>query len=249
MDSFKTMLYNCLEKTTPVTKPSTSKGGGGGGGRVNISVSTPSSFEINDKAKTEESDINKENSLFSDINDKYWAYNDISGLYNAGIIVGYSDGTFRPENSVTRAEFLKMLITSLKIETDLFEEVPFEDVMKDEWYYDYVRGGYNAGLINGTSNNTFAPNSVITREDIATITYRACMYKKCKVASPGILNYSDSSNISDYARAAVSVLQTEKILLGYETGEFAPQKIATRAETAVIINRLLNCVSKEEDNK
>ena len=237
MDSFKTMLYKCLEQTTPETKPPQSKGGGGGGGgsRVNFSASTPSSDSKNET---------EENRLFSDVTDNYWAYKEIYELYNAGVIAGYDNGTFRPESSITRAEFLKMLISALKIEADTDKEAPFKDVAKTEWYYDCIRDGYNAGLINGTADNTFAPDSLITREDIATIVYRTFAYKKYDIASSDMPDYTDSSDISDYAKAAVATLGKEKILLGYENGVFAPHKVATRAETAVIISRLLNCVKK-----
>lgn len=241
MDSFKTMLYKCLGQTTPETKPPKSNGGGGGGSRVNFSVYTPSA---GNNTGTDGKGENTENNLFSDVGNQYWAYKEICELYNAGVIAGYDDGTFRPESNITRAEFLKMLVSALKIEANTDKEVPFKDVAKTAWYYDCIRDGYSAGLINGTPDNTFAPDSLITREDIAAIVYRTFAYKEYDVASSDALDYTDSSDISDYAETAVATLGKEKILLGYENGEFAPQKAATRAETAVIIGRLQNCLEK-----
>lgn len=102
MDSFKTMLYKCLGQTTPETKPPKSNGGGGGGSRVNFSVYTPSA---GNNTGTDGKGENTENNLFSDVGNQYWAYKEICELYNAGVIAGYDDGTFRPEATLQEQSF------------------------------------------------------------------------------------------------------------------------------------------------
>jgi len=108
---------------------------------------------------------------FSDVNSDDWYNNAISTLANAGIINGYPDGTYRPNNYITRAEFTK-------IAAGFFDSVsytvknPFVDVKSDEWYYSYVVNAFGAGLITGYPEGDFKPDAYITRAESMAVVNR-----------------------------------------------------------------------------
>lgn len=108
---------------------------------------------------------------YSDVSEGQWFNAAISTLSNAGIINGYSDGTFRPNGNITRAEFAA-------IASRFFEyagadgENPFSDVSEDAWYYEYVMAASDMGLITGYPDGTFGPAKSITRAEAVTIVNR-----------------------------------------------------------------------------
>ena len=176
----------------------------------------------------------EEKDIFVDLNDAEWAREAIEYLYNAEVVNGNPDGTFAPDNNVTRAEFIKMVIAAMGI-GDVEGANPFDDVKAGEWYAPYVARAYSAGLTNGDGSGNFYPNALITREDMAVILYRALDVKE-----EGKLSFTDANLISDYAKDAVGYFATKGIVNGYADGSFGPQNNATRAETATIIYRIMS---------
>ncbi len=108
------------------------------------------------------------NYSFSDLNSNDWYYTPIYYLTSNGLMQGYSDGTIRPNNYITRAEFTKMATTILGFE-DTNTVISFSDVPKESWFYYYVKAGVNKGLVNGYANGTFRPNNKITRAEATKI--------------------------------------------------------------------------------
>ncbi len=105
---------------------------------------------------------------FKDLNTSSWYYDPISYLCSVGIMKGYSDNTIRPNNYITRAEFIKMA-TELKGFEDSTITLNFKDVQKTDWFYYYVKAGVNLNLLNGYNDNTFRPNNSITRAEATKI--------------------------------------------------------------------------------
>ncbi len=96
-------------------------------------------------------------------------------LSEADIVQGYEDGTFRPNNNVTRAEFCKFVLNAcflMNFEAYDEEYEPFVDVDPEDWYYDYICFLHYFDLIDGVSGDTFRPNDPIKRQDMAVILYR-----------------------------------------------------------------------------
>lgn len=94
----------------------------------------------------------------------------VDWLQENGVVQGYSDGTFRPENEVTRAEFLKMLYETIGME-NLETTLPFTDIDQNAWYMKYLKEAYASHVINGYSDGTFKPNSNISfKESVKIIT-------------------------------------------------------------------------------
>ena len=179
---------------------------------------------------------------FSDL-DGHWAKDSVTGMAEKGIVSGYPDGTFRPNNTVTRAEFAKMLyLTSGGGEETSSLENPFKDV-KADWYYDAVVALYNDGVIKGTSETEFSPNAEINREQMVTLIDRAAKTYGCFALSPDkektLDDFSDSGAISDYAKESCAYAYQTGLINGID-GAFAPKGSASRAQVAVILDRALS---------
>lgn len=112
-----------------------------------------------------------ENIEFSDVYEGTWFYNDVKLLSAEGMIKGYEDGTFRPENKITRAEFVSMLLG----ETDetYYAGTEFTDIEDGLWYTDKVRLASAKGYITGYEDGTFRPDAYITRAEVVTIMNKA----------------------------------------------------------------------------
>lgn len=164
----------------------------------------------------------------------HWAEAGIDRFTRAGVVTGYpsKDGTmyFRPEQSVTRAEFVKLLYgicTDEKIRP--VSESKFSDVPANAWYAPYVAWGVEEGLISGVSETEFAPNQTISRQDMAVLLNRYLVWSKKSVRNGESVSFADQAQISGYARNAVEALRRAKILNGMPNGTFLPKGTVTRA--------------------
>ena len=107
---------------------------------------------------------------FSDVTAQAWYYNAVAELTKSGVIRGYEDGTFRPDQAITRAEFTAIAARFAKISTD--RTVDFSDVSVNMWYYDAVRTAISYGWVTGYEDGTFRPEQSIARGETATIVNR-----------------------------------------------------------------------------
>jgi len=177
---------------------------------------------------------------FLDEDDFLWAMNAINPLVKSGILKGYDDKTFKGNNSITRAEFTKIVVMAF-VGNDTEAESNFSDVGKNEWYYSYISTAKNAGIISGYEDNTFRPNDIVTRQDMAVIIKNA----RFKNAIATIPSFTDLHEISNYASEAVAVLAEMGVIRGMGNGSFAPKNPATRAQAAQMIYNAMNVNSEE----
>lgn len=170
---------------------------------------------------------------FKDISN-HWAKTQILDFVEKGFINGYQvkDGfEFRPENSITRAEFVKLVNRVFGFTSKA--TINFKDVNSKEWYYDEVRMGVAAGYIDGyKEDNTFRPDAAITREEASKI-----VAKITNLKGDGKLEFKDNSKISDWAKEYVDALTDNKIIEGYPDGTFKPQDKIKRGESVVTLSR------------
>ena len=183
--------------------------------------------------------IDKTSGAFSDLQGYEWAQNAINTLREKGILNGKANGIFAPSDLVLREEFLKMMLTAVTFE-DLSGSMSFEDVGEDDWYYQYVKKAYIAGIVNGVSDKIFGSGRAVSRQDMAVMCYNALL-KKGIINGVGEVNltFADKDSISSYAREAVSYLGSIKIVNGDDTGRFNPESTATRAEAAQMIYNVI----------
>ncbi|MBR3934256.1 MAG: S-layer homology domain-containing protein [Clostridia bacterium] len=161
---------------------------------------------------------------FSDFNSSHWAYEYVNTLVSEGTINGYTDGTFRPEGTVTRAEFVKMIGEGSEI-----REQPFDDVTSGHWAYKYIM---SSGL-KPLSDNMFAPDTPITRGDVAELLW-ARAGKPMGITAPPVV-HRQGKNFD-----AISWVYTNGIMVGDDYINLRLGDTLTRAEASALIIRSKN---------
>ncbi len=172
---------------------------------------------------------------FNDVEESDWYYGSVKYANENGIINGVSPTEFAPKLNVTRAMFVTLLYR-LEKQPDTVE-CKFTDVQKGSWYEKAVAWANEKGIVFGVSDTEFAPDSNITREQMATMLCRWAKFKGKNVASSVKLNYSDKDNISDWAKDNIAWTTENGIMTG-SGSSFLPKNFATRAEAAAVIERI-----------
>lgn len=176
---------------------------------------------------------------FSDVKG-HWAQLDIDLLSSHGVIDGYPNGGFQPQNYVTRAEFAKILIKALGMEEEIWtlETVPavFRDVGAGHWAKGYIQFAYELGIIRGFDDGSFRPGDYIRRMDMAAMLVRALRVEGQNAVLPA---YVDAEQIPDWAQRDIAIASERKLVGGFPDNTFRPRELATRAEAAAMVNRLM----------
>jgi hypothetical protein len=179
--------------------------------------------------------IKTPNYLFSDI-DGHWAKNWIEEAVKLGFVSGYEDGTFKPDRTITRAEFSKLMNGALH--TEKKAKLSFSDVSTNDWFYEEVQKSVASGFFSGYENNTFRPNNPIKREEVAKVVSSAITTGE--VDGEGATMLSDYSTIQDWAKPSVNAAYNKGYILGYPQGVYFPAKALTRAEAVKIICEIID---------
>lgn len=188
----------------------------------------------NDITVTDEN-IAKYSVLFSDI-DNHWAKEWIKNAVGLGFVSGYEDGTFKPDRTITRAEFSTMLNKAMKIE--ITENINFSDVREKEWFYKEIQKSVAAGFFSGYENNTFRPNNPIKREEVAKVVAGAITTGN--IDGEGATLLKDYSTIQEWAKDSVNTVYNKGYILGYPDKMYMPSKALTRAEAVKIIFEIVD---------
>ncbi|KKM10750.1 hypothetical protein SY88_11695 [Clostridiales bacterium PH28_bin88] len=171
----------------------------------------------------------------------HWAQLDIDLLSSHGVIDGYTNGAFQPKNYVTRAEFAKILIKALGAEDEVWtlETVPsvFRDVGAEHWARGYIQLAYELGIIRGFDDGSFRPGDYIRRMDMATMLVRALRIDGQSGVLPA---YTDAAQIPAWAQHDITIASERKLVGGFPDNTFRPRELATRAEAAAMVNRLMD---------
>ncbi len=222
-----------------------STSGGGGGG--NSGTSSPSrvilptvdtSGNQNSQTHIDNSTVTRNGEL-ADIDRLPWAADAIRYLSTNKIINGYDDNSFRPENTVTRAEFVAIIMRAFYGNTEP-TDYDYADVAKDSWAYGYIATAANLKLVSGVGEGNFAPNDNIKRQDMSLIIYNILKSQGNVPANIEKYTFADDAEISNYASEAVYTLRAMGIINGDDNNKFNPNSPATRAEAAVMLYNLMN---------
>uniref|UniRef100_UPI002552407B InlB B-repeat-containing protein n=1 Tax=Lysinibacillus sp. fls2-241-R2A-57 TaxID=3040292 RepID=UPI002552407B len=168
---------------------------------------------------------------FKDI-DHNWAQDMIKEVAKRCIIIGYPDGTFRP-NDMTQRQHVVLMIDRALQPTPIREAVSFSDVPKSHPYYEQITRLQRAGIVDG-SNETFRPNAYITRAQMAKM-----MVLAFGLTPTGNSTFKDVDP-SHWASGYIAALADHNIALGDEDGNFRPNENLTRAQFTTFMYRALN---------
>ena len=175
---------------------------------------------------------------FTDVKTGDWFYEAVQYVYDKGMMTGVSADRFAPASTTTRGMIVTILYR-LENEPAVSGGSAFTDVENGAWYADAVAWAAANDIVNGTSATTFAPNSPITREQMATMLYRFAQYKGMDAVTlqENLTGYPDGDQVSDYAIPAMNWAVGQGLIAGMENGTLVPQGSATRAQVATILMR------------
>lgn len=172
---------------------------------------------------------------FKDVSANMWYMEAVEYCYTRGIISGTDSTHFSPHTNVTRAQFIAIL-GRLHGNVSVSGTVPFTDVSKSGYYYNFLVWAYNNKIVSGTSATKFSPSSALTREQLCTMLYNYTKLKGSvgKFTDAAMKKFPDCTKVSSWAKTGVSWAVHNKYLSGSD-GKLLPRNNATRAQTAQII--------------
>lgn len=188
-------------------------------------------------AKWTEKDNGEWKNPFTDVKENDWFYASVKYAYENDLMKGISNTEFAPDSEVTRAMFVTVIY---RMENEpQTGKCAFTDVESDSYYENAVAWANENGIVSGISEECFAPNEPITREQMAAIIYRYAAFKGYDITTSSNTSYTDNDNISYYAKDAVIWAAEKSVMTGNTDGSFAPKANTTRAQVASVFMRMV----------
>lgn len=163
----------------------------------------------------------------------HWAETKVTKFQDKGLIKGYPDGTFKPNNSITRAEFITIVNKVYGFTSTA--SISYSDVQSSAWFYDEIAKAKAAGYISGYSDGTMKPNNTISRQEVAAILAKLKQFDS--IGSDSSLDrFTDKAAIPGWSKGAIGAVVDNSLMTGYPDGSFKPGKPITRAEAVVTLD-------------
>ncbi|MBD2345071.1 S-layer homology domain-containing protein [Anabaena subtropica] len=176
---------------------------------------------------------------FYDVSSNYWAAQFIQQLSQRGVIAGFPDGSFRPEEPVTRAQFAAMVNKAFQ-KTPQRQAIGFVDVPSNYWASSAIQQAYTIGFLSGYPGNRFEPNQAIPRQQVLVSLANGLQYTPGSNVESTLQYFNDSANIAGYARSPIAAATEQRIVVNYPNVNFLnPTATATRAQVAAFIYQAL----------
>ena len=179
---------------------------------------------------------------FTDVSKSDWFYKYVDFVTDEEYFVGTSETTFSPEMSMTRAMFVVVLaaLEGAKVDNNV---APFADVPAGTWYSGAVKWAADNGVVAGVGDNKFAPDTAISREQMAAmmdayVDWHSAKHGESHKLKAQVKGFGDSAKIASWATEAVENCRVWGLIAGAPDGNYYPQNTATRAEVATVIYNL-----------
>jgi hypothetical protein len=180
--------------------------------------------------------------IFADVEPDAWYNKAVQYVYDKSLFGGTGLG-FEPDRAMTRAMLVTVLFR-LDNGKNPATEVSFTDVEDDSWYAESIAWAAGVGVVKGITDETFAPDENITREQLAVILYRYALFNGIDMDDVKEIFFADAGDVSDYAREAISYVVGAGIVTGKENNKLCPGDIASRAEVAAMLMRFAEVINK-----
>lgn len=178
----------------------------------------------------------------------HWAQQEVEVLASRGVVNGKAQDFYAPGQTLTRAEFAKLLAGAMGIKPSVGGASSFSDVGYDQWYFGWIEAASKAGYVQGDGGK-FRPNDPVTREQMVTMLMRAIEPSSEPGTGDGsnaerlLSSYSDAGRISGWAKESVAAAVENGLIQG-AGDKLSPQGKTTRAQAAAVIYRLLDVLNK-----
>lgn len=177
---------------------------------------------------------------FSDVASDNWASPFIQELASRNIIAGFGDGTFRPNEPVTRAQFAAILLKAFPNAPRVNTPINFSDVPSNYWGLQAIQTAYATGFLAGFPGGTFRPNDNIPRAQALVSLSNGLRYASTQPADSVLQVYTDAANIPGFARNSIAAATERRIVVNYPDVRFLnPNQTATRADVAAFVYQAL----------
>ena len=174
---------------------------------------------------------------FSDVSTDYWAHDYIEGLAKSSVISGFPDGTFRPNEPVTRAQFAAILRQSFS-QSQPTTAQSFKDVPANYWAANAISAARSGGFLSGYPDNTFKPNDRIVRVQALVSLANGLQYPAGDLQS--LSNYKDADTVPAYALPSTAAAAQANLVVSYPApDQISPNRAASRAEVAAFVYQAL----------
>ncbi|MNH99506.1 Endo-1,4-beta-xylanase A precursor [compost metagenome] len=169
----------------------------------------------------------------------HWSQHDIEAMAGRLLVNGDTEGRFRPDDPITRAEFAKLVTGALAL-PEKKDGATFSDVDPVSWYARSLSIAVSFGLIEGYEGGIFRPMSIVSREEIAVMLERALRLTGYQADSPALLvHLSDMDQLNEWSKASIQTMVGLGVIMGNQENKIQPAEPATRAEAAIMLKRLL----------
>lgn len=172
---------------------------------------------------------------YPDVSESAWYYEDVYRATDYQLFEGMADGSFKPENNLTRAELVTVLARISGADISKSAVSNFKDVRTKDWFYRAVSWAYVNGVVKGISNTSFAPNKAISRQELCTMLVRFAENYKIQMKSAK-LTFKDTNQIAAWAKNGVAKCVGETFVNGMPGNVFCPKDSATRAQASKILS-------------
>ena len=229
-----TTVYAIWQEDKKPEKPS----GGGGSSHRPSRPQQPTTPTEPTKPNPPGDDQRPVSEIFADLQPNAWYIEAITKLYRRGIMQGNVNGTFAPNDNISRAMFVQLLYNNSGRPAGYGSK--FADVAADSWYAPAIGWAQSNGLVLGYTAERFAPDEGITREQLVVMLWRYAGQPQAEIE----LSFTDKEQVGSWAKAALCWAAAEGIVIGDSAGAFAPQNMATRAEAAQMLVRYLALIEE-----
>ncbi len=172
---------------------------------------------------------------YTDVYQKDWFYEDVNRATEYGLFAGMKDGSFQPNQQLTRAQMVSVLARMTGEDFSGNTISKFTDVPRKAWYHSAVAWGYHNGVVAGVSDTSFAPEQAITRQELCTMLVRFAEHYNVKMPKAE-LTFTDTADIASWAKEGVAACVGGQLVAGMPGGAFCPKQNATRAQAARILS-------------
>lgn len=167
----------------------------------------------------------------------HWAGSTIQEWIDKGLAKGYGDGSFKPDNNITRAEFISLVNNAFGFTSKA--DIQFKDVKSSEWYYEAIQKAVAAGYIGGYPDDTMQPNALITRQEAAIVIAKV---KNLKLDAGLVNQFSDWGKMASWSEGYIGTVVKAGFMKGYPDGTFKPEAQIKRGEAIIALNNALKSV-------
>lgn len=170
----------------------------------------------------------------------HWAESSIESLQEKGVVNGYGNGLFGPNDKITRAQIMKIALKAFGQDTvDSTGTAPssFKDVTASDWFNSYVETGAAIGIISGYKDGSFKPENPVTRAEALKIILEAAGFTDLTALTP---NFTDVDTVTDWFAKYTSFAKTAELSTGYSDGSFRGNQPITRAEVCVLVQKVVD---------